>query len=328
MAKSGVPPSRFGGVMAAQPGAVPRTVMLFGGFGGGAELGDTWTWDGTSPPETTTTTSASTSTSTSTSTTSVPGPAAAVLPSIRGLDPPSGSTSGGTAVSIHGAGFTGATAAFFGAQRLDCTQPGVCQVSDDGHLRVTSPAHARGTVDVRVATAAGTSAVVRDPTTGDDEFTFFPAGPGAPSNTFGPGSGGFSPGPPVQPAPPGGFGSVPVPGAGFSPVPGPGAAPAPGTPTAPAAGVVPPAPATAAAPGLVPPAAAPPPVAAPGAPGDPTWAPGAATHFTMVRRTWPDGGSRAGAPAGVAGGALLVVGCCFWCASRRPRRGQPHVQRA
>jgi hypothetical protein len=73
---------------------------------------------------------------------------------------------GGTTVTVTGAGFTGATAVSFGqaaAQNLD--------IASDAQLTVTIPqAGAAGPVDVTVTTPAGTS-----PTTPTDHFTYEPA---------------------------------------------------------------------------------------------------------------------------------------------------------
>ena len=314
--------------------------MLFGGRGGGIRLGDTWIWDGTSPDDraTTTSTAASTSTSssapTSTSTTSTAPPSRTPeRPVVQRLVPPSGPESGGTEVRIEGRGFTGATAVAFGDVRLDCGQPNVCRADGDARLTVTSPPHARGTVDVRVTTTAVAepSAIVRVAGGDDDQFTYFPPGPAAAADTFGPDVGGFSASQPSQPAPPGGFGSVPVPGGGFSAAPGgvaaPGAAPTPGgAPAAPAApGAAPAAPAPA-APGFVPPAASPPPAMTAGAPPEQAEVPGIAPHYNMVRSTRPGDEPGLGGPLGVAGGAMLMVVC--FGASRVHDRGRPRAQRA
>lgn len=71
-------------------------------------------------------------------------------PYITSITPATGAAAGGTATTIVGAGFTGATAVNFGAT------PGTSfSVTDDTHIAVTSPAHAAGTVDITVVKAGG-----------------------------------------------------------------------------------------------------------------------------------------------------------------------------
>lgn len=73
-------------------------------------------------------------------TVSVPPP-----PTVTGVSPTSGPTTGGTACNVFGTGFTGATAAFFGGT------PGTgLSVFSDTQLFITSPARASGAVDVQV----------------------------------------------------------------------------------------------------------------------------------------------------------------------------------
>ena len=76
-------------------------------------------------------------------------------PSVSRVSPASGSTLGGTVVTLTGANFSGASAVKFG----DVAGSGVTVVSDKS-LRVTSPAHVAGAVDVRVTTPSGTSVAV------------------------------------------------------------------------------------------------------------------------------------------------------------------------
>ncbi|MEO5679595.1 MAG: IPT/TIG domain-containing protein [Acidimicrobiales bacterium] len=329
----GYPDSRYGAAAASDP-AFPRKAMLFGGFSEGLYRDDTWIWDGTSPADTTTTSSSTSLVPGSSSTSTTAPPLAPSRPAVRRLVPPAGSESGGTLVGIEGRGFTGATEVAFGDLRLDCTQPTVCTVSDE-RIQVSSPPQARGTVDVRVMTPAGRSAIVRDPGGADDQFTYFPPAPPEGVDTSGPEAGGFTPSQPSQPAPPGGFGSVPAPGgfsaapgAGFSPTPGaaPGPAAAPTAPAAPAApGAAPTAPAPA-TPGFVPPAASPPPAMTAGAPPEQVEVPGIAPHYNMVRSTGPGDAPGVGGPLGVAGGAMLVVVC--FGASRVHDRRRPQAQPA
>jgi hypothetical protein len=73
-------------------------------------------------------------------------------PAVTGLSPSSGTTDGGTTVTITGTNLTGATSVSFGgaAGRI---------ISDSGtQITVTSPG-GKGTVNITVTTAAGTSAV-------------------------------------------------------------------------------------------------------------------------------------------------------------------------
>jgi PKD repeat protein/N-acetylneuraminic acid mutarotase len=102
-------------------------------------------------------------------------------PAVTALSPTSGGTSGGTSVSIYGAFFTGVTAVSFGSA------PAASYAFDnDGLVVAVSPAHAVGTVDVRVTTPYGTSAVGAA-----DQFAFVapPAVTGV-SPTSGPSAGG------------------------------------------------------------------------------------------------------------------------------------------
>jgi hypothetical protein len=86
---------------------------------------------------------------------------AAVAPTVTGLSPTSGSTAGGTLVTITGTGFTGATAVDFG------TTPATnVKVVNDSAITADSPA-GTGTVDVTVTTPAGTSA-----TSSADRYTY------------------------------------------------------------------------------------------------------------------------------------------------------------
>jgi len=86
---------------------------------------------------------------------------AASPPSVDGISPTSGSTSGGTAITITGHGFTGATSVAFG---VDSAVP---DVLNDHTLTVVAPPHDPGLVHLRVTTPAGTSA-----STAADNFTY------------------------------------------------------------------------------------------------------------------------------------------------------------
>ena len=72
------------------------------------------------------------------------------------VNPPAGPSAGGTWVTITGNGFTGATAVRFGSTAA----ARVVVVSDD-QLRVLTPAHPAGVVDVTIVTPAGTRPVGR-----------------------------------------------------------------------------------------------------------------------------------------------------------------------
>jgi ELWxxDGT repeat protein len=95
-----------------------------------------------------------------------PGPA--TPPVVSGISPSTGPTSGGTAVTLTGTGFTDATAVYFGgapATRFT--------VNGDGSITAIAPAApAGGTVDVTVFAPGGTSA-----TTASDQFTYTAVAP-------------------------------------------------------------------------------------------------------------------------------------------------------
>jgi hypothetical protein len=76
-------------------------------------------------------------------------------------------TAGGTAVTITGTKFTGASAVKFGGS--DATN---VIVDSDTQIRATSPPGAAGVVDVTVATPSGTSVVGAN-----DQFTYVAAAP-------------------------------------------------------------------------------------------------------------------------------------------------------
>ena len=85
----------------------------------------------------------------------------AVGPTVTGLNPTAGPTSGGTSVVITGTGFTGATSVLFG----DATVP--FTVNSSVQITATSPSHAVATVGVRVVTPGGTS-----PDTAADNYLY------------------------------------------------------------------------------------------------------------------------------------------------------------
>ncbi len=86
----------------------------------------------------------------------------APAPTVTQVNPDTGPTAGGTPVTVTGTGFTGATAAYFGAG----LGSGLTVVSDT-EITVTSPASAAGMVDVTVVTPTSASAP-----TGADQFTY------------------------------------------------------------------------------------------------------------------------------------------------------------
>ncbi len=85
---------------------------------------------------------------------------AAAPPSVTGLSPASGSTAGGTVVTITGTGLAGATGVRFGAAPAAITADAATQIT------VTSPP-GTGTVIITVTTPAGTAQV-----TAADRYTY------------------------------------------------------------------------------------------------------------------------------------------------------------
>ena len=83
-------------------------------------------------------------------------------PTVTGISPVTGSTAGGTTVTITGTNFLGATAVKFGTTQAVFTPP-VSATS----ITATSPAGTAGIVDVTVTTPSGTSA-----TSAADKFTY------------------------------------------------------------------------------------------------------------------------------------------------------------
>ena len=84
---------------------------------------------------------------------SSPAGVVASAPTVSAINPVYGVTAGGTAVTLTGTGFTGATAVSIG----DAAATNVTVVSDTS-LTATTPAHAAGTASVLVTTPAGTNA--------------------------------------------------------------------------------------------------------------------------------------------------------------------------
>jgi len=86
----------------------------------------------------------------------------AALPNITSIAPTSGTTAGGTTVTITGTNFTGATAVKFGS-----TNATSYTVDSDTQITAVSPAGSAGTMDVTVTTAGGISA-----TSSADQFVY------------------------------------------------------------------------------------------------------------------------------------------------------------
>jgi IPT/TIG domain-containing protein len=78
-----------------------------------------------------------------------------LTPRISSVSPSSGTTDGGTSVTISGVNFTGATAVYFGGV------PATFKVASDKVITAVSPAGADSgiTVDIVVSSPRGTSAV-------------------------------------------------------------------------------------------------------------------------------------------------------------------------
>ncbi len=85
-----------------------------------------------------------------------------VTPAVTDVSPISGTTAGGTSVTITGTGFTGATTVDFGT-----TSATSFAVVSSTSITAMSPEESAGTVDVTVTTSGGTSAVSIA-----DQFTF------------------------------------------------------------------------------------------------------------------------------------------------------------
>ncbi|MGE4276270.1 MAG: Ig-like domain-containing protein [Lawsonibacter sp.] len=86
-------------------------------------------------------------------------------PAVTSVSPASGTTAGGTSVTITGTNFTGATEVMFGT-----TAAASYTVNSATQITATSPAYAAGAVDITVTTVGGTSA-----TSANDQFTFVSA---------------------------------------------------------------------------------------------------------------------------------------------------------
>jgi sugar lactone lactonase YvrE len=87
-------------------------------------------------------------------------------PAVTSISPTSGTTAGGTTVTVNGTNLTGATTVSFGG-----TAGTNINAVNSNQLTVTSPAHAAGLVDVTVTTSGGTS-----PTSAKDQYIYFAPG--------------------------------------------------------------------------------------------------------------------------------------------------------
>ncbi len=96
-------------------------------------------------------------------------PAILPAPTVTGISPTSGPTTGGTSVTITGTNLSSATAVEFGTNNASITSNTATQIV------ATSPSGSTGSVHVTVTTAGGTST-----TGGSDQFTYYTV-PGAPT---------------------------------------------------------------------------------------------------------------------------------------------------
>jgi hypothetical protein len=83
-------------------------------------------------------------------------------PTIRGISPTTGPAAGGTMVTITGTNFTGATSVVFGTRAATNLV-----VVSSTEITVTAPAHVAASVNVRVTTTGGESAL-----TNADKYTY------------------------------------------------------------------------------------------------------------------------------------------------------------
>ena len=89
------------------------------------------------------------------------------VPIVTSVSPTTGSTAGGTKVTVTGSTFTGATGVKFGA-----TPAASFTINSDTSITATSPAGSAGTVDITVTAAAGVSAI-----TAGDRFVYAASAP-------------------------------------------------------------------------------------------------------------------------------------------------------
>lgn len=84
--------------------------------------------------------------------TPITNPAASQVPVVTSVVPATGAQAGGEPINVYGTHFTAATDVDFGADAADYVIVG------DNHIVAVAPAHAAGTVQVKVTTGAGVSA--------------------------------------------------------------------------------------------------------------------------------------------------------------------------
>lgn len=84
----------------------------------------------------------------------VTNPSANLTPVVTGVSPTGGGTAGGELVNVYGVHFTGATDVDFAASAA------IFEVVSDAHIVAVAPAHAGGTVQVKVTNPTGASADV------------------------------------------------------------------------------------------------------------------------------------------------------------------------
>ncbi len=99
--------------------------------------------------------------------------AAAERPTVTGVEPDYGSTSGGTEVTVIGDYLENVRSVHFGTVEGTIVEEecdGLCELVPYTVLTMRSPAHHSGTVDVTVTTSAGTSAI-----DDGDQFTYLKA---------------------------------------------------------------------------------------------------------------------------------------------------------
>ena len=82
---------------------------------------------------------------------SITNPNASLLPAVTGLSPATGAAAGGELINVYGTHFTGATDVDFASDAADFV------IVSDSHIVAVAPAHAAGTVQVKVTNAAGVS---------------------------------------------------------------------------------------------------------------------------------------------------------------------------
>jgi hypothetical protein len=100
-------------------------------------------------------------------------------PTVSSVAPDHGPIAGGNLVKVVGAELAGATKVEFGTTAVSCpstTAGTICTLKSPTEIEVDAPAHAAGSVDVKVTTAAGTS-----PTGAGDQYIYEGAGPSGPT---------------------------------------------------------------------------------------------------------------------------------------------------